>query len=138
MEKLTIPARVSLTEDDLWTMICALEEYGASGHPVGNAIFSAGVQRLGESWIEFKNFGFVQAANDPDSGGLSGSVSLNGEKDQRHSIVLGSRRYLERHKVACWSEESLPSDESAIIVHVAVDGVYAGAISLVVSQVVTV
>lgn len=116
-------------------MACALEEYGAYGHPVGNAIFSAGVQKLGESWIEFKKFGSVRAANNSESGGLSGHVSLNGDDKKYHSIVLGSKRYLEGSQVACWKGEGLPGDESAIFVHAAVDGIYAGTFSLVVSPV---
>lgn len=114
-------------------MACALEEYGASGHPVGNAIFSAGVQQLGESWIEFKKFGSVRAANNSDSGGLSGYVSLGGDDKKHHSIVLGSKVYLERHQVPCWAGEGLSDDESTIFVHAAVDGIYAGTFSLVVS-----
>lgn len=115
-------------------MICALEEYGASGHPVGNAIFSAGVQQLADSWLKFKTSGSVRMANDSESGGLSGEVSLTGEGGQYHSICLGSRRYLERHKVAFWPEEDVLEDASAINVHVARDGTYVGTISLVVSQ----
>lgn len=115
-------------------MICALEEYGASGHPVGNAIFSAGVQQLAESWLEFKTSGSVRMVNDSESGGLCGEVSLPGEEGQYHSICLGSRRYLERHKVAFWPEEYVTDDASAINVHVAKDGTYLGTISLVVSQ----
>lgn len=116
-------------------MACALEEYGACGHPVGNAIFSAGVQQLGESWSEFKKFGSVRAANKSESGGLSGHVSLSGDDEKYHLIVLGSKRYLEGHQVACWKREGPPEDESAIFVHAAVDGIYAGTFSLIVSRI---
>lgn len=115
-------------------MACALEEYGASGHPVGNAIFSAGIQRLGESWMQFKRFGSVRAASTSKYGGLSGHVSLEGDNMKYHSIILGSKEYLKRHHVACWTPEGSSDDESAILVHAAVDGIYAGTFSLVVSK----
>lgn len=116
-------------------MACALEEYGASGHPVGNAIFSAGVQQLGESWVEFKKIGSVRAVVDnSESGGLSGYVSLRGDDKIYHAIVLGSERYLERQQVACWTRQGLSDDEGTIFVHAAVDGIYAGTFSLTVSQ----
>lgn len=115
-------------------MACALEEHGASGHPVGNAIFSAGVQQLGEAWIEFKKNGSVRAANHSENAGLSGYVSLRGDDKRYHAIVLGSKRYLERHQVARWTVNGLSDDESAIFVHVAVDGVYAGTFSIIVSK----
>lgn len=119
-------------------MACALEEYGASGHPIGNAIFSAGVQQLGDSWIEFKKFGSVRTANNSESGGLSGYVSLTGRDKKYYSFILGSKRYLERHGVACWKGEGLSDDESAIFVHAAVDGVYAGTFSLTVGRILAV
>lgn len=118
-------------------MACALEEYGASGHPVGNAIFSAGVQQLGESWVEFKKFGSVRAANNSESGGLSGYVSLTGHDMRYHSIVLGSEKYLERQKVSCCPRQGLYDDEGTIFVHAAVDGIYAGTFSITVSQILT-
>lgn len=114
-------------------MICALEEYGASGHPIGNAIFSAGVQQLSEKWLRFKAEGSVRMTNDPDGGGLSGQVSLNGQDGVYHSVALGTRRYLKQHEVHFLPDDGL-ADESAINVHVAKDGIYAGTISLVVGQ----
>lgn len=131
-----MPKRSPFTQGELWTMACALEEYGASGHPVGNVIFSAGVQLLGESWIEFKKFGSVHAVNNAEIGGLSGYVSLRGDNKKFHSIVLGSKRYLERHQVvACRTGEGHFDDEGTILVHAAVDGSYAGTFFLSVSQV---
>lgn len=118
-------------------MACALEEFGASGHPVGNAIFSSGVQQLGESWVEFKKFGSVCAANNPESGGLSGYVSLRGDDMTYHSIVLGSEKYLERQNVSCCPRQGLCDDEGTIFVHAAVDGIYAGTFSITVSQIIT-
>lgn len=115
-------------------MACALEEHGASGHPVGNAIFTAGIQQLGEAWIEFKKIGSVRAANHSENGGLSGYVSLRGDDKNCRAVVLGSKRYLERHQVARWTVKGLSDDESAIFVHVAVDGVYAGTFSIIVSE----
>lgn len=116
-------------------MACALEEHGASGHPVGNAIFSAGVQQLGEAWVKFKKTGSVRAVDNSESGGLSGYVSLRGDDMRYHTIALGSERYLERQQVACWTRQGLSDDEGTISVHAAVDGIYAGTFSLIVSQV---
>lgn len=137
IEKFSITKRGPLDKDELWTMVCALEESGASGHPVGNAIFSAGIQQLGESWLKFKASGSVRNNDNSGNGGLSGEVSLTGEEGQYHSIVLGNRTYLERHKVTFWPGEleGVTEDESAIIVHVARDGTYAGTISILVSQI---
>lgn len=115
-------------------MACALEEHGASGHPVGNAIFSAGVQQLGESWVEFKKIGSVRAVDNSESGGLSGYVSVRGGDMRYHTVVLGSEKYLERQKVACWTRQGLSDDEGTIFVHAAVDGIYVGTFSLIVSQ----
>lgn len=134
VEKFSITKGIPIAKDDLWTIICALEEYGAAGHPVGNAIFSAGVQQLAESWLKFKASGSVRMLNGSETGGLCGEVSLPGEVGQYHLICLGSRRYLERHKVAFWPEECATDDEGAINVHVARDGIHVGTISLVVSQ----
>lgn len=134
IERFSITKRGPFDKDELWTMICALEESGASGHPVGIAIFSAGIQQLGESWLKFKISGSVRKIDDSGSGGLSGEVSLTGEEGQYHSIVLGSKRYLKLHKVTFWPEEGVNDDESAINVHVARDGTFVGTMSLVVSQ----
>lgn len=117
-------------------MACALEEYGAYGHPVGNAIFSAGVQHLGESWVEFTRFGSVRAESNSESGGLSGYVSLKGD-DVRYHFVLGSENYLERNKVSRWTRQGLYDDEGTIFVHAAVDGIHAGTFSIAVSQILT-
>lgn len=117
-------------------MACALEEYGASGHPVGSAIFSAGVQQLGESWVEFKKFGSVSAANSSESGGLSGIVSLRGD-DMRYHFVLGSEKYLKWNKVSCWTRQGQYDDEGTIFVHAAVDGTHAGTFTITVSQILT-
>lgn len=123
------------TKHDLWTMICALEEYGAAGHPVGTAIFAAGLKELGASWLEFKAHGSVRKSQYAEVGGLSGEVALRCQDEPYHSVCVGSRRYLESCSVVGLGDkaQSREKADGTILVHLAVDGVYTATLTLSVS-----
>nr|RBQ94951.1 hypothetical protein FVER53263_10970 [Fusarium verticillioides] len=108
---------------EFWTYICAVEEGSVTSHPLGRAIFTAGVSHLDRPWSETK--ALVESRNiASESGkGVSGEVSIGQEPWRR--VDIGSMRYL----LSCGVSD-LPvvseGQDSVIAVYVAVDRKFAG------------
>ncbi|KAF5645828.1 P-type ATPase [Fusarium tjaetaba] len=109
---------------EFWTYICAAEEGSVTSHPIGRAIFTAGVNHLNGPWSETKSL--IESRNiASESGkGVSGEVSLGQEPWRR--VDIGSTRYLLSCGVSDLPGVSEGQDSGLIAVYVAIDRTYAG------------
>ncbi|KAF5248153.1 hypothetical protein FANTH_6083 [Fusarium anthophilum] len=111
---------------EFWTYICALEERSITSHPIGRAIFTAGVSHLNGPWSEAKALVETRNIATESGKGVSGEVSLGQEPWRR--VDIGSMRYLGSCGVSNLPATSEGKDSGVVSVYVAVDGKYAGTI----------
>lgn len=109
---------------EFWTYVCAVEERSVTSHPIGRAVFTAGVSHLNGPWSETKAFVETRNITSESGKGVSGEVSLGQEPWRR--VDIGSRRYLLSCGVSHLPVISQGQDGSAIAVYVAIDRTYAG------------
>lgn len=109
---------------EYWTYVCAVEERSVTSHPIGRAVFTAGVSHLNGPWSETKALVETRNITSESGKGVSGEVSLGQEPWRR--VDIGSRRYL----LSCGVSDLLVvcqgQNSGAIAVYVAVDSIYAG------------
>lgn len=109
---------------EFWTYTCAVEERSVTSHPIGRAVFTAGVSHLDGPWSETKAFVETRNITTESGKGVSGEVSLGQEPWRR--VDIGSRRYLLSCDVSDLPVISQEQDGGAIAVYVAIDRTYAG------------
>ncbi|RKL39859.1 hypothetical protein BFJ72_g6588 [Fusarium proliferatum] len=109
---------------EFWTYTCAVEERSVTSHPIGRAVFTAGVSHLDGPWSETKAFVETRNITTESGKGVSGEVSLGQEPWRR--VDIGSRRYLLSCGVSDLPVISQEQDGGAIAVYVAIDSTYAG------------
>lgn len=95
-----------------------------STHPLGRAIFSAGVTHLDNSWVEAKMDLCTEGVRVEPGMGISGDVSIASQPWQH--VTIGSLRYLQSCGILDLPETSQESDHGVIAVHIGVDYAYAG------------
>ncbi|SCO49173.1 related to P-type ATPase [Fusarium fujikuroi] len=109
---------------EFWTYTCAVEERSVTSHPIGRAVFTAGVSHLDGPWSETKAFVETRNITTESGKGVSGEVSLGQEPWRR--VDIGSRRYLLSCGVSDLPVISQGQGGGAIAVYVAIDRTYAG------------
>ena len=115
---------------DFWTYICAVEEHTMSTHPLGRAIFSAGVTHLDNPWVEAKMDICTEGVTVEPGMGISGDVSIASQPWQH--VTIGSLRYLQSCGILDLPEMSQESDRGVIAVHIGIDYTYAGTLLITV------
>jgi cation transport ATPase len=115
---------------DFWTYICAVEEHTMSTHPLGRAIFSAGVTHLDNPWVEAKMDLCTEGVTVEPGMGISGDVSIASQPWQH--VTIGSLRYLQSCGILDLPEMSQESDRGVIAVHIGIDYTYAGTLLITV------
>ncbi|KAF4458767.1 P-type ATPase [Fusarium albosuccineum] len=119
-----ISKRWSQHTTDFWTYICAVEEHTVTTHPLGRAVFSAGVTHLDEPWLESKAQVRTESVVSEPGKGVSGDVSI-GQQPWQH-VTIGSMRYLQSCGILDLPEQPQQADYGVIAVHVGIDYAYAG------------
>ncbi|KAI8663273.1 HMA domain-containing protein [Fusarium keratoplasticum] len=109
---------------DFWTYICAIEEHTMSTHPLGRAIFSAGVAHLEDPWVEAKMDLCTEGVMVEPGMGISGDVSIASQPWQH--VTIGSLRYLQSCGILDLPEPPQESGCGVISVHIGIDYTYAG------------
>ncbi|WAO91618.1 HMA domain-containing protein [Fusarium falciforme] len=109
---------------DFWTYICAIEEHTMSTHPLGRAIFSAGVAHLDDPWVEAKMDLCTEGVMVEPGMGISGDVSIASQPWQH--VTIGSLRYLQSCGILDLPETPQETDRGVISVHIGIDYTYAG------------
>ncbi|KAF4341689.1 P-type ATPase [Fusarium beomiforme] len=109
---------------EFWTYICAVEERSVTNHPIGRAVFTAGVSHLDAAWPEIKAHVESRNITSESCKGVSGEVSLGQEPWRR--VDIGNMRYMLSCDVSDLPDERQKQDCGMIQVHVAIDRKYAG------------
>lgn len=133
VEDHVICSQWSSRRDDLLTLICALEEQDTAGHPIGKAIFRAGIKQLGQSWTIYKDLEREINSFSMSTRGVSGQVQL--EIGENYDVVVGSLNYLQASSIPIATDLSFRSSRhGCIAVYVAVDGALASTLYLTVGS----
>jgi hypothetical protein len=109
---------------EFWTYVCAVEERSVTSHPIGRAIFTAGVRYLDGPWLETKALIETRNIATEAGKGVSGEVSIGQEPWRR--VDIGSMRYLLSCGVSDSPVVSVEQGSGIIAVYVAIDRKYAG------------
>ena len=112
----------------LCTLICAAEEYGASAHPIGAAVFREALKQAGGRWEEYKNTGSAKDFHEVAGQGIVCQVDL-GDKKWR-SVCVGSLKLMQDNGIS--DHASLPREIDFLgsVCFVAVNGQLAASLIL--------
>ncbi|KAK6387341.1 hypothetical protein LTS17_000608 [Exophiala oligosperma] len=133
VESITMHPAWKGKEAMLWTLVCALEEHEANGHPIGVALFKKGLQETSAGWLKSVARPSLSDTVSVPGRGVAGKVGIENAhgSSSRHRVCIGNQEFLRENSVASSLDtESVKPQVPGIAVHIGVDGILVATIQL--------
>lgn len=117
----------------LWTLVCALEEQEANGHPIALALFKKGLQEIDVGWLNSIDRPKLYETVSVPGRGVAGKICIENAHGSSscHRVCIGNQEFLRENSVASDLETTtIKSPSAGIAVHIGVDGIHVAILRL--------